>query len=114
MGATPNRFVNGYAAPVYRSLKVPTIQRDAYVVTLEHTDGITLTHCDVFAPWSPAVKRALKADFEALVSLRNSPLFVAVPSGDRKLAKFVQLFGFEPTKTSVKTAGNASATLYIK
>ena len=80
-------------------MKIPVIQRDQYTVYLEglslpNGDVATFVHCDI-KQWSHTIKRRLTADFDALIAMRQTPVYCA--RHDLKQEKFIRMFGFEFT-----------------
>lgn len=76
-----------------RSLKVPVVIRDEYIIKFERSNGLTFGHCDVFAPWSKDVKYSLMADFDTLRRLHREPIHGVHIIGDKKHLKFLAMFG---------------------
>ena len=76
-------------------LKVPVVRRSVYTLYLEQaTPAHTFIHCDVHGRWSPRIKRELARDWDALKQLHGGPLYALHEPGDRKHAKFLNMFGF--------------------
>ena len=75
--------------------KAPVVQRADYTVWFEWALGRTWVHCDV-RRWTPAVRRALAADFEMAARLHGGPLYAMAEAEHEKRHKFNTAFGFRP------------------
>lgn len=79
--------------------KVPVCIRADYTIFLEHAFSRTWIHCDV-RRWSASVRKAMLADFDALLTLHGGPIYALNdPPGCAKHQKFMVLMGLSWCQT---------------
>jgi len=74
--------------------KVPVVQRQDYIMYLEHYSGMPWFHTDVFK-WSSKIKTKYIEDLNLLQYLLGTPIIALVDENDIKLAKFGHIVGFK-------------------
>lgn len=80
-----------------RYLKVPVIKRKHFTVWFdEHITG-TFIHCTV-TKYNASVKRELLETIPLACWLHGGPIYVYHDLADRRLAKFMKMFGFKRHK----------------
>jgi hypothetical protein len=75
-------------------MKIPVVQRQDYVMSLEFFAGMHWFHTDVFK-WTSEVKKKYLEELNLLQYLVGTPLVALVEEDNTKLAKFVKSIGFK-------------------
>lgn len=85
-------------------IKHPVIERDYYVVYVEHASGVRFIHMDVFK-WSKTVKKAFTKDWNEWAGQQEDVLFAMPFIDDEKMRKWAVICGFEVAESHVCTDG---------
>ena len=75
---------------------------------LDHSimDGQIFMHGNVFAEWSPSLKREALSEFKEFLRERNYPIiYCAVSANDPKLNKWVEMWRFKKLSSSYSKEG---------
>lgn len=76
--------------------KVPVCRRPGlYEIMYEQVENYTFTHIRMDGPWTPTVRRRLRYDLDALLSLHGGPGWAISDPRDTKHHKFLNLIGYE-------------------
>jgi len=95
-------------------MKVPVIEGDGFVVSLEVHRGNTFIHCDVHKKrYNRKMRSDLIAASDLLLQQRKSPLFALHETGDTKHSKFLTLMKFTFSQTILCLDGK-ERELYIR
>lgn len=93
--------------------KAPVIVKPEYVVSFERTSGMTFVHCEIKGRWSVNLKLSLLADWKALLSLHDAPIFALHTPGDTKHHKFLTMFGFKPHATYTDAETDKDMDIFV-
>lgn len=74
--------------------KVPVVQRQDYIMYLEHYEGMPWFHTDVFR-WSTEVKAKYLEELNLLQHLLGTPMIALIDPKNSKLVKFATIIGFQ-------------------
>jgi hypothetical protein len=95
-------------------MRVPVIEGDGFVVSLEIHRGNTFIHCDVSdKKYNRKMRSDLIAASDLLLGQRRSPLFALHELGDTKHTKFLTLMKFKFSQTILCLDGK-ERDIYIR
>jgi len=75
--------------------KVPVVNKPHYTIWLENYRNIaTFIHADVYK-YNKSVRQEFGEDLDKLLELHNFPLYVLTETSNKKLKKFMSIYGLE-------------------
>jgi len=75
--------------------RVPVVNRPEYIIWLENYKGIAnFIHADVYK-YNKTVREDFGKDLDKLMDLHVDPLYVLTKTDNKKLKKFMSIYGLE-------------------